>query len=622
MADISVPGLALDTPVAADSVPGVRSSTGLLDARFTLSSIRTFANAALAGVATTGQYSSLTGLPTLGTIAALSYPGGSTTFLRGDGTFATPVYGSLSGLPTLGNVAALTYPGSGTNYLKSTGAFGQVAYSEVSGTPSLATVATSGVYADLTGKPTLGNVSALTYSGSGTNYLKSTGAFAQVAYGELSGTPTLGNVAALTYAGSGSNYLKSTGAFAQVAYSELSGLPTLGTVAALSYPGGTTTWLRADGTWTTTTGGMTNPMTTSQDIIVGGSSGTPGRLAVGANGTFLGVSAGAIVWTTPSGSGDVVGPASSTNEHIVVFDGTTGKLIKSGSITLATLATTLLNNSALTGVPTAATAAVDTNTTQVASTAFVVAQASASNPLMNGSVAIGTSLRYSRQDHVHASDTSRAPVASPTFTGIPAGPTAAVDTNTTQLATTAFVVAQASATNPLMNGSVAIGTSLRYSRQDHVHASDTSRAPVASPTFTGNPTAPTPTAGDNDTSIATTAFVTDAVLGGKRIELTSRSAAYTLVAADANAGTLHPSADVTARIMTIPANSSVAFPVGTSHTWVNQNGAGTLTIAITTDTMRLAGAGTTGSRTLAANGIATALKITSTEWIINGTGLT
>ncbi|HEY3530395.1 MAG TPA: hypothetical protein VGK78_14710 [Nocardioides sp.] len=36
-------------------------------------------------------------------------------------------------------------------------------------------------------------------------------------------------------------------------------------------------------------------------------------------------------------------------------------------------------------------------------------------------------------------------------------------------------------------------------------------APLASPAFTGNPTAPTPTAGDNDTSIATTAFVTNAV---------------------------------------------------------------------------------------------------------------
>jgi hypothetical protein len=38
--------------------------------------------------------------------------------------------------------------------------------------------------------------------------------------------------------------------------------------------------------------------------------------------------------------------------------------------------------------------------------------------------------------------------------------------------------------------------------------------------------------------------------------------------------------------------------------------------------MRLSPAGTTGSRTLAANGIATAIKISSTEWIISGTGLT
>ena len=81
-------------------------------------------------------------------------------------------------------------------------------------------------------------------------------------------------------------------------------------------------------------------------------------------------------------------------------------------------------------------------------------------------------------------------------------------------------------------------------------------------------------------------------------------------------------ADTTARTMTIPANSSVAYPIGTALTFVNQASAGVMTIAITTDTMRLAGAGTTGSRTLAANGIATAIKVTSTEWLISGTGLT
>lgn len=102
----------------------------------------------------------------------------------------------------------------------------------------------------------------------------------------------------------------------------------------------------------------------------------------------------------------------------------------------------------------------------------------------------------------------------------------------------------------------------------------------------------------------------------------SQSAAYTLVLTDKGKHILHPSADTTARIWTIPANSSVAFPIGTAITFVNQNAGGAITIAITTDTMRLAGTGTTGSRTLAANGIATALKLTATEWIISGTGLT
>lgn len=108
----------------------------------------------------------------------------------------------------------------------------------------------------------------------------------------------------------------------------------------------------------------------------------------------------------------------------------------------------------------------------------------------------------------------------------------------------------------------------------------------------------------------------------KTIEQNSQSTGYTAVLADANKHLLHPSADTTARIFTIPANGSVAYPIGTALTFVNQNAAGVLTIAITTDTMRLAGAGTTGSRTLAANGVATALKITATEWIISGTNLT
>jgi hypothetical protein len=141
---------------------------------------------------------------------------------------------------------------------------------------------------------------------------------------------------------------------------------------------------------------------------------------------------------------------------------------------------------------------------------------------------------------------------------------------------------------------------------------------ATSPTLT-TPVLGTPTSGNLSNC---TVDGTDAV-GFRNIPQNSRSAAYTLVLADAGKHIFHPAADTTNRTFTIPANSSVAFPIGTAITFINQNGTGGIvTIAITTDTMRLSPEGTTGSRTLARNGSATAVKVTATEWLISGSGLT
>ncbi len=78
-----------------------------------------------------------------------------------------------------------------------------------------------------------------------------------------------------------------------------------------------------------------------------------------------------------------------------------------------------------------------------------------------------------------------APLVSPALTGTPTVPTAAVNTNSTQAASTAFVIGQAGTSTPAMNGTAAVGTTTLFARQDHVHPTDTSRAPAASPTFTG-----------------------------------------------------------------------------------------------------------------------------------------
>jgi hypothetical protein len=139
--------------------------------------------------------------------------------------------------------------------------------------------------------------------------------------------------------------------------------------------------------------------------------------------------------------------------------------------------------------------------------------------------------------------------------------------------------------------------------------------------FATSPTLVTPVLGtpSSGTLSGCTVDGTDAV-GFRNTPVNSQSADYTLVLADSGKTIFHPISDDNARTFTIPANSSVAYAVGTVVTFVNL--INTVTIAITTDTMYLAGAGTTGSRTLAEYGVASAVKVASTTWVISGNGLT
>ena len=93
--------------------------------------------------------------------------------------------------------------------------------------------------------------------------------------------------------------------------------------------------------------------------------------------------------------------------------------------------------------------------------------------------------------HLAAADphTQYATKESPTLTGTPKAPTAPVGTNTTQIASTAFVQAVVTA----LNNALAL------------------KAPLASPSLTGTPTAPTAAQTVNNTQIATTAFVKSAI---------------------------------------------------------------------------------------------------------------
>lgn len=139
--------------------------------------------------------------------------------------------------------------------------------------------------------------------------------------------------------------------------------------------------------------------------------------------------------------------------------------------------------------------------------------------------------------------------------------------------------------------------------------------------FATSPTLVTPVLGTPTSGTLSNCTVdgTDAV-GFRNTPVNSQSANYTLVLADSGKTILHPIADNNARTFTIPANSSVAYPIGTAITFVNL--INTVTVSITSDTMYLANDGSTGSRSLAAYGVATAVKVASTTWVISGNGLT
>jgi len=109
-------------------------------------------------------------------------------------------------------------------------------------------------------------------------------------------------------------------------------------------------------------------------------------------------------------------------------------------------------------------------------------------------------------------------------------------------------------------------------------------------------------------------------VGYLNIPQNSQSAAYALVLADNGKHIFHPVGDNNARTFTIPANASVAYTIGTALTFINM-AAADVTIAITSDTLYLATDGTTGSRTLAQYGSATAIKIAATQWLISGSAL-
>jgi hypothetical protein len=178
----------------------------------------------------------------------------------------------------------------------------------------------------------------------------------------------------------------------------------------------------------------------------------------------------------------------------------------------------------LTGTPTAPTAAQSDSSTALATTAFVHAAVNALGTTVqsfNGRTGVVSLIGND------ISAAGGALLVAPAFTGVPTAPTATTGTNTTQLATCAFVEAALS--------SASGGVSSFNTRTGAVtlilsDVTSIGGAPLASPNFTGVPTAPTAVQTSNDTTVATTAYVRAALAAapGGVSSFNTRTGAITL----------------------------------------------------------------------------------------------
>lgn len=340
------------------------------------------------------------------------------------------------------------------------------------------------------------------------------------------------------------------------------------------------------------------------------------------------------------GAGFTGGSASQTQTYTVDTKGrvtaiaTVGIQIAESQVTnlvtdLAAKAT--IASPTFTGVPAAPTATAGTNTTQLATCQFVTGAlagvganpmttlgdliyggtAGAQTRLVGNTTATKKFLTQTGTGTVSAAPgwntiaeadvtnlvtdlAAKAALASPTFTGVPAAPTATAGTSTTQIATTAFAQAVGTDTatvNSIVrrdnNGGFAVPfvyglntptAADNATNKAYVDAADALKAPLASPTFTGTPAAPTASAGTSTTQVATTAFVAAAILAGQGavVGVNTQTASYTTVLADS--GKVVEANSASALTFTIPPNSSVAYPVGAILNVTNIN-TGALTLA-------------------------------------------
>lgn len=114
------------------------------------------------------------------------------------------------------------------------------------------------------------------------------------------------------------------------------------------------------------------------------------------------------------------------------------------------------------------------------------------------------------------------------------------------------------------------------------------------------------------TSVAASGTIAANSIGYRGLPQDTKTSNYTLALADAG-----KQISITTGGIAIPANGTTAFPIGTVIVIHNDSGS-TQSITITSDTLRLAGTSSTGTRIMAQRGLVTLNKVKTTEWLASG----
>lgn len=562
-----------------------------------------------------------------GTLGEYAISGSGNVAMTTSPSFTTPALGTPSagvltnctGLPISTGVAGLG-TGVATALAVNVGSAGAfVTFNGALGTPS------SGTATNLTGLPlTTGVTGTLPVGNGGTGATSltsngvllgnntsavsatSAGTTGQVLAGVTSNAPSFQGISAVL------DNLGSTQG--QILYRNASAWVPLnpgasGEVLSSNGAGANPSWIAVGGTGTVTsvsfTGGLisvANPTTTPALTVAGTSGGVPyfsgastwaSSAALAANAIMIGGGAGAAPATTTTGTGVLTA--------LGVNVGSAGALVVNGGA-LGTPASGTLTN--CTGLPVAGG-----GTGLATLTSNVVYKGNGTSAIAASSITDdGTRVTVSGEPLV-------APAVAPGYTTT----ATAAGTTTLTVSSTEFQFFTGSTTQTV----VLPVTSTLTTGHSYVVVNNSTGVVTVQSSGANNVLVMGPQSTARFVCIltsGTTAASWSVLTLYANIPQNSQSAAYTTVLSDSGKHILHPTADNNARTFTIDSNANVPYPIGTAITFINQ--INTVTIAITSDTLVLAGTGSTGSRTLAANGMATAIKIASTTWMINGTGIT